>query len=267
MKDITILVPTYNRLQSLAVLLTSLCTQTYKNFDIIISDQSERHDLIDNKVIHALIRVLNHHGHKVKIHRHLPRRGIAEHRHFLLQQAKSPYVLFLDDDLILESYVVKMLLDVIEREQCGFVGQAVQGLSYIRDNRPQEEHIYFWKEKVLPEIVKPNSVEWERYTLHNAANLMHVAEKYHITPDSPRTYKIAWIGGCVMYNREKLIRSGGFRFWHQLPPHHCGEDVLAQMRTMKWYGGCGIIPSGVFHQEVETTIKDRTINAPEYFTR
>jgi hypothetical protein len=32
---------------------------------------------------------------------------------------------------------------------------------------------------------------------------------------------------------------------------------------MKKYGGCGIIPSGVYHQELETTVPDRTVNAPE----
>jgi hypothetical protein len=33
---------------------------------------------------------------------------------------------------------------------------------------------------------------------------------------------------------------------------------------MKRFGGCGILPSGAYHQEVETSIKDRNINAPEF---
>ena len=76
-------------------------------------------------------------------------------------------------------------------------------------------------------------------------------------------YKIAWAGGCVMYDTEKLKAVGGFDFWKELPHDHCGEDVLAQLRVMKKYGGCGIIPSGVYHQELETTVHDRTVNAPE----
>jgi hypothetical protein len=31
---------------------------------------------------------------------------------------------------------------------------------------------------------------------------------------------------------------------------------------MSRYGGCRLIPSGVYHQELETAIHDRTINAP-----
>jgi hypothetical protein len=67
-----------------------------------------------------------------------------------------------------------------------------------------------------------------------------------------------------MYDTAKLRSTGGFTFWEKLPPVHCGEDVLAQLRVMKEYGGCGILPSGVYHQELTTTLPDRTVNAPEY---
>ena len=95
------------------------------------------------------------------------------------------------------------------------------------------------------------------------ANLFHVEQKYHVSPAEPRPYKVAWVGGCVMYDTEKLRDVGGFNFWKELPENHCDEDVLAQLRLMKKYGGCGIMPSGVYHQELETTVTDRTVNAPE----
>jgi hypothetical protein len=67
-----------------------------------------------------------------------------------------------------------------------------------------------------------------------------------------------------MYDTEKLLECGGFEFWKDLPEQHCGEDVLAQLRVMKKFGGCGILPSGAYHQEVETSINDRKINAPQF---
>ena len=67
-----------------------------------------------------------------------------------------------------------------------------------------------------------------------------------------------------MYDTQKLSDSGAFQFWKDLPPEHCGEDVLAQLRVMKKYGGCGILPSGAYHQEVATSIPLRKINAPEF---
>ncbi|MBW4464558.1 MAG: hypothetical protein KME07_03835 [Pegethrix bostrychoides GSE-TBD4-15B] len=74
---------------------------------------------------------------------------------------------------------------------------------------------------------------------------------------------MAWVAGCVLYNTAKLRDVGGFEFWRELPTHHCGEDVLAQLRVMAKYGGCGILPAGVYHQELPTTLPDRSQDAPQ----
>src|SRR5690606_12677332 len=107
----------------------------------------------------------------------------------------------------------------------------------------------------------PGTAAWERYRLHNAANLWHVQQCSGATPASPRTYKVAWVSGCVLYDAAKLRDVGGFSFWKQLPPAHCGEDVLAQLRVMTLFGGCGVMPSGVYHQELPTTVPERDVDA------
>jgi hypothetical protein len=66
-----------------------------------------------------------------------------------------------------------------------------------------------------------------------------------------------------MFDTAKLRSAGGFDFWRELPAEHCGEDVLAQLRVMERYGGCGLIPSGAYHMEVPTTIPMREIDAPK----
>ena len=111
------------------------------------------------------------------------------------------------------------------------------------------------------------SPAWRRYALHNAANLYHVQEQRGLSawrggPRRRETYRVAWVGGCVMYDAQKLRDVGGFSFWEELPADHCGEDVLAQLRVMARYGGCGLMPSGVYHQELSTTLEDRRTNAP-----
>lgn len=265
MKELTILIPTYNRPDALAVTLTSLCFQEYKNFSIVISDQTPAYNATDNDVVQAAMRVLYLHGIQITIQKHLPNKGLAEHRQFLLAQSKTKYSLFLDDDLILENYVLTNMINIIREQQCGFVGCAVIGLSYLNDFRPQEQKIEFWHEKVKPEIVKPNTKKWRRYQLHNAANIQHVADVYKVNLSNPQIYKVAWVGGCVLYDTEKIKKVGGFSFWKDLPIEHCGEDVMVQLRVMEIYGGCGILPSGVYHQELPTTIKKRDINAPEFF--
>ncbi len=75
------------------------------------------------------------------------------------------------------------------------------------------------------------------------------------------------MGGCVLYDTGKLRAVGGFGFWRQLPADHCGEDVLAQLRVMARYGGCGVLPTGAFHQQLPTTVEDRTHDAATVLPR
>lgn len=261
-KTVDVLIPTCNRPAALAVTLTSLCSQSCRDFDVIVSDQSEGSDPFLAGEVQAVLRLLRHHGHQVTTHRHLPRRGMAEHRQFLLSQSAAPYVLFLDDDLILEPYVVGRMADALREENCGFVGMAVHGLSFLHDVRPQQQAIEFWSGPVQPEEISPLSSAWERHHLHSAANLLHVQQQLGITPERQRKYRVAWVGACVMYDAARLRSVGAFNFWSDLPAAHCGEDVLAQLRVMARHGGCGLIPSGAYHQELPTTLEDRRVNAP-----
>jgi glycosyltransferase involved in cell wall biosynthesis len=264
MKSTTVLIPTYNRPDALAVTLTSLCFQDDKDFDIVISDQSQENTVFNNAAVSTAIRVLETRGHAVRIFRNLPAKGMAQQRQFLLDHSNTRFSLFIDDDLILESFVIRNMKNTLVLEDCGYVGCAVIGLSFRDDVRPHEQEIELWKEKVKPETIIPNGLQWTRYKVHNAANIYHIAQNLNAHPDHPLLYKVAWVGGCTMYNTERLKEVGGFNFWMELPEKHCGEDVLAQLRVMKKYGACGILPSGVYHQEHKTTVPDRQINAPEY---
>ena len=260
---VDVLIPTYRRPAALALTLSSLCSQQMRDFRVVISDQTEDDDIERFGEVLAVMRVLKAHGHVVELHKHLPRRGMAEQRQFLLDQAVAPYVLFLDDDVILEPDVIGRMLSAIKEEGCGFVGCAVIGLSYINDLRPDEQRIEFWSERVRPEAVTPDSPSWERYRLHNAANLYHLQERLRATPEQQFKYRVAWVGGCVLFSTSALRDVGGFSFWPELPPDHCGEDVLVQLRVMSAYGGCGLLPSGAYHQELPTTIPNRACDAPK----
>jgi GT2 family glycosyltransferase len=257
-----VLVPTCNRPNALAMTLASLAAQTVAGMRIVISDQSEGAGVLDLPEIQAAVRFLRATGRKVYAARHLPRRGMAEQRAFLLQQAESPYCLFLDDDVLLENDLVERLLDTICEQQCGFVGSALHGLSHADDVRPHQQHIEFWDGRVAPEQVDPDTPAWGRHHLHSAANLYHVQQRLGLTVESTRLYRVAWVGGCVLFDTGKLRAAGGFDFWPELPADHCGEDVLAQLRVMQRFGGCGIIPSGAYHLELPTTLHERRVDAP-----
>jgi GT2 family glycosyltransferase len=259
---IDVLIPTCSRPAALAVTLTALGSQTWRRLRIVISDQSDGRGACESGEVQAVLRYLGATGRTVETFRRLPRRGMAEQRAFLLAQARSAYCLFVDDDVILEPDLVARLHAVISEERCGFVGSAVHGLSYLGQLRPAQEAIDFWNGPVQPETVQPGSTAWSRHHLHSAANLFHVQTRLATGDELIRRYKVAWVGGCVMFDTALLRAAGGFDFWHELPPHHCGEDVLAQQRVMARYGGCAILPSGAYHMELPTTVTARAIDAP-----
>ncbi|MFB9246117.1 glycosyltransferase family 2 protein [Massilia antarctica] len=260
---IDVLIPTCNRAAALAVTLTALASQTARNLRIVVSDQSDGEGAAASAEVRAVLRYLAARGLPVDMRRHLPRRGMAEQRAFLLAQAVAPWCLFLDDDVIIESDLIERLARTMRQQRCGFVGSALHGLSHRHDRRPHQQAIEFWEGRVEPEVVAPGGFAWERHHLHSAANLFHVQTRLGIGREATRAYRVAWIGGCVLFDTAKLRAAGGFDFWRALPPEHCGEDVLAQLRVMARSGGCGIIPSGAYHMELPTTVVARRVDAPK----
>lgn len=258
---IDVLIPTRHRPSALAVTLMALGAQTMRPLRIVISDQSDPAPTAD--ALPGLLRYLRHAGHCVEVHHHLPVRGMAEQRAFLLDQVRAASCLFLDDDVITEPDLLQRLHRTLAGQQCGFVGSALHGLSFIGDERPHQQVIEFWEDPVRPERVDPRSVGWQRHHLHSAANLLHLQQKASLTPAQAAPYKVAWVGGCVMFDTGKLRDCGGFDFWPELPPQHSGEDVLAQLRVMARYGGCAIFPSGAYHLELPTTLREREVDAPQ----
>lgn len=261
---VDVLIPSFDRAAELAVTLSGLAAQERVPFRVVISDQSEGEAAgFTQPAVRAMVRVLEAQGRHVRLERHLPRRGLAEHREFLLGLARAPFVLFLDNDVWLEPGTLHRMTEALRTAKCGFVGSAVQGLSYLDDDRPHERtELAFWPDnQVQPERIRPGSEGFARWPLHNAANLAHAAAERGIRAGGWDLYRVAWVGGCVLFDRAALVECGGFDFWDQLPAEHAGEDVAAQWRVMERYGGAGIMPSGAVHLEAPTTVVNRDTDA------
>ncbi|WP_261165087.1 glycosyltransferase family 2 protein [Microbacterium sp. Marseille-Q6965] len=256
-----VLIPTAGRVAELAVTLAGLAAQDDPAFRVIVSDQSD-HGAPSHPSVAAMRRVLRAQGREVQVHRHLPRRGMAEQRQFLLDRSSADAVLLLDDDVWLEPGQLQRMHEALVELQCGFVGMAVQGLSYLDDDRPREREAFEpWVGPVQPEEVRRGTPAFDRWRLHNAANPAHLARDVDLPERGWLAYKVAWIGGCVMFRREALVEAGGFEFWRELDGAHSGEDVLAQWRVMRRRGGAGLLPSGAVHLEAPTTIPHRPVDA------
>lgn len=261
---VEVLIPTYGRPAELAVTLAGLAAQDGPDFGVIVSDQTTTRPDWEHPAAAAMVRVLRAQGRPVRVEQHLPRRGMAEQRQYLLDLATAPLVLFLDNDVWLEPDMLARMTGAFRASGGGFVGAAVQGLSYLDDDRPAERRtLEFWNGPVTPERIRPGTRAHARWALHNAANMTHAAADLHLERGESLLYKVAWVGGCVLFNRQKLIDCGGFTFWKDLPADHAGEDVTAQWRVMERYGGAGMMPSGAVHLESPTTVTSRRVDAAE----
>ncbi|WP_029088735.1 glycosyltransferase family 2 protein [Brevibacterium album] len=261
--DVEVLVPCFERPAALAVTLSGLAAQLEADFDVVLSDQSPT-PVWEEPAVAGMIRLLRAQGRRVRCLRNLPRRGLAQQRQHLLEASGARLVLFLDSDVWLEPGTVSRLRTALDAHGCGFMGSAVQGLSFLGDRRPGEwESFEPWEGRVEPEAAPRDGPAHERWRLHSAANLAHLAAETELGDAPFLVYRIAWVGGCVLYDRAKLLDSGGFGFWDTLPPEHAGEDVLAQWRMMPRWGGAAVLPSGAVHLEAPTTVEDRSVEATD----
>lgn len=251
MATVDLLIPTINRLSSLILTLSGVAAQTLTDLHVIIADQSDT-PVAEEPVVQTLGRIIAARGGAVEWHYRVPSQGIAEQRDFLLRQATAASVLYLDDDVFMEPWVIERLHETLRAEGCGFVGAFPAGLSHWNDVRPEQQHVEFWEGPVRPEAVDPATPEWERWQLHRAANLWHASQQ--LPPGEVRRYKVAWIASCILYDRAKLLEVGGFSFWPRLPRYHSGEEVLVQNLLMRRWGGCALMPSGTYYAQVPTTV-------------
>lgn len=87
-KLFTIIVPSYNRNKEISVLLASLEQQTTKNFDVVIVDDCSP----------QAVEIQPHFTYQVKVIRNEQNLGAAGSRNVGAENAKTEWLLFLDDD-------------------------------------------------------------------------------------------------------------------------------------------------------------------------
>ncbi|SER17177.1 glycosyltransferase [Microlunatus flavus] len=264
--DLDVLIPTRNRREALAVTLAGLLAQDL-SARLVLADQTPGTSAAEQPEIASLLAVMRLRGWEVEVeHRTGPAQGVTEQRQHLLDRARRTYLLMLDDDVLLERWVLRQLVEAMDVLGCGFVGMAHAAASYLDDVRPVElEAFELWEGgRVRPERVRKGDPGWERWRLHNAANVQHLLDRVPagaLAAHGWVPYKVAWVAGCVLFRTESLRAVGGYRFWADLPPNLRGEDVVTQLQVAERDGGAGLLPSGAWHLELPTSIEDRAVDA------
>jgi len=114
-----ILINTRDRATELSMLLQSLRTSNYQNFDIFILDESTT-NLGNYHFFNCMVSLLKQENHKVFIKQNTMRKGITHARQTIVDWVKTfpfeyEYYLRLDDDCIIQADYIDQLLEVIEQ--------------------------------------------------------------------------------------------------------------------------------------------------------
>ena len=225
------LIPTRNRPVELATTLAGLAAQDHP-FDLVISDQSDGAPSFGTPPAQTMLRVLRAAGHRVDAVVHTARHGVAEHRAALLARSTARYALFLDDDI---GSSPAPSPDCTRRSTSSGAGWSGPRCRACRSSTtaapPSSRRSSAGRGGRRPSGSRPTP-RVGPLDAHNAANPLHLAQD-HVRPwERWVPYKIAWVAGCVLYDRAALDAVGGFDFWRDLPPAHCAEDVVAEPRVI-----------------------------------
>lgn len=114
---ISVQVATKDRHTELALVLQSLLTSTYKEWDLIILDDSSGAPIMTAYFINSLLSKIKLEGHRVKIMRNAISFGCCSARNKLIEEDKfnNPLTLRLDDDVIVKEDYIEKLVEVIDK--------------------------------------------------------------------------------------------------------------------------------------------------------
>jgi hypothetical protein len=112
--DITVVIPTVGRVETLSTVLTAISFQKSSLIlEIILLDEAKM-PVMENYVVNQALDVLSLKNIKVKVIRNRNRRGIGAARQLLVEEAKTNYVLMVDDDVVLTPGCLEYLSQGIE---------------------------------------------------------------------------------------------------------------------------------------------------------
>ena len=101
---VSIIIPVYNTAKYIARCLDSVCSQSYKNLEIIVIDDCSQ-DGVD-----TIIKLYAEKDHRIIFSRNIVNLGNGKSRNNAINMAKGEYLLFVDSDDYIQSDMVEKLV-------------------------------------------------------------------------------------------------------------------------------------------------------------
>jgi GT2 family glycosyltransferase len=203
-RTVTVEVSTLNRLfTTLPATIASIATQTRKPERFVLYDDGEQQELRNISPYRELFMLLEQVGIEIETFT-TPRLGLATNRQHALENAKTDYLLRLDDDHVLEPDTIEKMLKVMEDETIGAVAPLV--------HHPGNVHPL------------PTGVEGTVADIFNGQNL----QWFDLNGSGPRD--VSHLYSCYMYRVEAGRKAGGYP---KLSPVSFREDSWFSMKLKR----------------------------------
>jgi glycosyltransferase involved in cell wall biosynthesis len=108
-------IPTIGREETLPMVLMSLVHQTNTPIEVVILDEAKK-PVSENYCVNQALDVLSLMGVRIKVLRNRRKQGIGAARLDLAQEARNPFVLMLDDDVVLAPSCAEELINALIRK-------------------------------------------------------------------------------------------------------------------------------------------------------
>jgi glycosyltransferase involved in cell wall biosynthesis len=132
---VTVIIPTLNRYKYLDRCIKDLESQTYKNFELIVVDQSEPHNDSFYKGRNIDIKLF-----------YQPEKGLWKARNDAIRNSKGEFLLFYDDDSLVDTNWIEMHLKCLDFYEVD-VSSGVS-LATIGGKIPQNYSFYRWADQI-----------------------------------------------------------------------------------------------------------------------
>lgn len=231
---VTVIVPTKDRPKTLHGFLCSMAAQTYKDWELVIIDDSEDPEWHRNQgadPTRLLFEVLAGMGHRVRVVRG-GGLGIPAAYDLGLQMCETPLALRQEDDQVLESDYLEILVNEYDRISTkvpqALLGRGVGAIAGL-DLNPRGR--MFRGPVINPDSLK-NYFFWGR-GLNNEAGLIPDDDQRSPVVSKFAAYRVFVLHGMWLFNVAALQEAGGFSKILGTLGHR--EETEASLR-LEWEG-------------------------------
>jgi glycosyltransferase involved in cell wall biosynthesis len=123
--ELSIVLPTYNRIDTLKECIHSVLNQSYQNWELIIVDDSSTTD------VEEFIKQKVRNRSRIKYHRNKTRKGLPGSRNVGISISANDLIFFIEDDIILEQNALERLV-----KSCNMLVSSGEKVGAIAPSRP-----------------------------------------------------------------------------------------------------------------------------------